>query len=235
MTLVTLILMNCVHLSRNSVHTALNGSALVKDVRCYQTFVKTKFSKLSQHHSSCLELSQSHAFSSCPEEHQAVCTDISPIYNVYSSVLDSVDGISDQSVKSDLTARLQELFKVHTDYLGHLLRTKHQGDYYKFILKNLKPGECVMVIDYKMKLELGKRVREIQRDWYGKRGISLHGCYVVAQVDENQCSSEVFDLWSEDTKQDAFFTQSALDICFSWLERVFPGYSVYLFSGMCMF
>ena len=28
----------------------LNGSALVKDVRPYQTFVKTKFSKLSQHH-----------------------------------------------------------------------------------------------------------------------------------------------------------------------------------------
>ena len=92
-----------------------------------------------------------------------------------------------------------------------------------------------MVIDNKMKLELSKRVREIQRDWYGKWGISLHGCYVVAQVDENQRSSEVFDLWSEDTKQDAFFTQSALDICFSWLERVFPGYSVYLFSGMCMF
>ena len=34
-----------------------------------------------------------------------------------------------------------------------------------------------------MKLELGKRRREIQRDWYGKRGISLHGFYVVAQVE----------------------------------------------------
>ena len=90
----------------------------------------------------------------------------------------------------------------------------------------------MVVIDYKMKLELGKRVREIQRDWYGKRRISLHGCYVVAQIAENQRSSEVLDLWSEDTKQDAFFTQSALDVCFSWLERVFPGYSVFLFSGM---
>ena len=79
-----------------------------------------------------------------------------------------------------------------------------------------------MIIDYKMKLELGKRVREIQRDWYGKRGISLHGCYVIC---------EVRDLWSEDTKQDAFFTQSALDICFAWLEMVFPGFSMYLFSG----
>ena len=92
-----------------------------------------------------------------------------------------------------------------------------------------------MVIDYKMKLELGKRVREIQRDWYSKWEISLHGCYVVTLVDENQPSTEAFDLWFEDTKQDAFINKSTLDVSFSWLERVFPGYSVYLFSGMCTF
>ncbi|KAM7438403.1 hypothetical protein ABFA07_012113 [Porites harrisoni] len=138
--------------------------------------------------------------------------------------------MSGVSAKDDLKARLEEVYKVHFDYLGHLLRTKHQGDYYKFVLKYLKPGECVMVIDCKMKLELGKRTREIQRDWYRKTGISLHGCYIVAQIGENEKSCEVFDLWSEDTKQDAFFTQSALDVCFTWLERAFLGFSVYLFS-----
>ena len=91
------------------------------------------------------------------------------------------------------------------------------------------------IIDYKMKLELGKRTREIQRDWYGKRGISLYGCYVIAQVTENEKSSEVFDLWSEGTKQDAFFKQSALDVCFTWLERPFPGFAAYLFSGMNLY
>ena len=53
-----------------------------------------------------------------------------------------------------------------------------------------------------MKRELGKRTREIQRDWYGKRGISLHGFYVVAQVNQSQRSAEVIDLCSNDTKQD---------------------------------
>ena len=48
----------------------------------------------------------------------------------------------------------------------------------------------------------------------------------------NQRKAEVIDLWSEDTKQDAWFTQSALDIGFRWLESVYPGFSVYLFSGM---
>lgn len=98
-------------------------------------------------------------------------------------------------------------------------------------MKNLQPGEAVVIVDYKMKLELGMRSREIQRDWYGKRGISLHGFYFIAQVGEDERRTEVLDLWSEDTKQDAWFTQSAFDIGFSWMEKVFPNFQVYLFSG----
>lgn len=209
----------------------LNGSALIKDVRMYQKFLKTKFSKLIQRHSPCLELCMSYAFDSCAEEHKAMCSDLLPIYTVHSTLMEKIESLPDPA-KKEQKSRLSDFYNTHFDYLAHLLRTKHQSDYYKFVLKNLKPGECVMIIDYKMKLEMGKRTREIQRDWYGKRGISLHGCYVIAQVTENEKSSEVFDVWSEDTKQDAFFTQSALDVCFTWLERTFPGFAVYLFSGM---
>lgn len=84
-----------------------------------------------------------------------------------------------------------------------------------------------------MKLELGMRSREIQRDWYGKRGISLHGFYVIAQVAVGEKRIEVLDLWCEDTKQDAWFTQSAFDVGFAWMEKVFPNFQVYLFSGEC--
>jgi len=41
-----------------------------------------------------------------------------------------------------------------------------------------------------MKVELGMRVRENQCEWYGKRGISLHGFFVIAQV--NNLSIPVF-------------------------------------------
>lgn len=138
---------------------------------------------------------------------------------------------NDQAQRVKLEAKMADAVSTHWEYLGHLLRTKHQADYYQFVQKNLKPGECVVVVDYKMKLELGKRTREIQRDWYGKRGISLHGFYVVAQLGEGGKTAEVIDLWSEDTKQDTWFTQSALDICLHWLETAFPGFRVYLFSG----
>jgi len=81
-----------------------------------------------------------------------------------------------------------------------------------------------------MKLELGVRTREIQRDWYGKRGISLHGFLVIAKVSETEKRTEVIDLWSEDTKQDAWFSQSAMDIGFNWMAKELPNFRVYLFS-----
>lgn len=89
----------------------------------------------------------------------------------------------------------------------------------------------MVVIDYKMKLELGMHAREVQRDWYEKRGISLHGFYVIAQVAPGEQQIEVLDLWSEDTKQDVWFTQSALDVGFEWMEKVFPNFHGYLFSS----
>ena len=138
--------------------------------------------------------------------------------------------IADRSECDRLKEELKEVMTSSVLYTSHLLRTRHQGDNHKFVLNNLQPGEAV-VIDYKMKLELGVRLREIQRDWYGKRGVSLHGLLAIAQVDENKKVSEVLDLWSEDTKQDSWFTQSAMDVAFTWLQKAFPGFRVYLFSG----
>lgn len=51
------------------------------------------------------------------------------------------------------------------------------------------------------------------------------------QVSDSERKAEVIDLWSEDTKQDAWFTQSALDVGFRWVEQHYENYSVYLFSG----
>ena len=102
----------------------------------------------------------------------------------------------------------------HVLYARHLLRTKHQADYHKFILNSLEPGDAVVIIEYKMKLELGVRLHECQRDRHGKRGISLHGLLVIAQVDANTKVSNILDLWSEDTEQDSWFSQSAMDVGF---------------------
>ena len=93
-----------------------------------------------------------------------------------------MERINDQQKRDILLKNWKEVSTNHKEYLAHLIRTKHQGGYYQYILENLAPGEIVVIIDYKMKVELGMRVRENQREWYGKRGISLHGFFVIAQV-----------------------------------------------------
>ncbi|XP_044164132.1 uncharacterized protein LOC122948377 [Acropora millepora] len=185
---------------------------VVKSLRAYQTFL----AKSSERHSTCKELCMSHAFGSCTEEHPDQCAEVTNFYDACKTVSSAIE-LCAPSLRVKLQEKLADTVSTHWEYVGHLLRTKHQADYYQYILKNLRPGEFVVVVDYKMKLELGKPTREIQRDWYGKRGISVHGFYVVAQVEVAERSAEVIDLWSD-------------DIGFSWLESSFPGFRVYLFS-----
>ena len=171
------------------------------------------------------------AFASCSHPHDRFCPDACGIYDVYKQVQMLLSSVPSASEQDCLRKEVDDLMQVHAQYTAHLLRTRHQGEYYKYILDNLQAGEAVVVVDYKMKLELGVRTREIQRDWYGKRGISLHGFLAIAQVSETERRTEVIDLWSDDTKQDAWFSQSAMDVCFHWMEKEFPGFRVYLFSG----
>ena len=197
----------------------------------HQQFLTTQFGKIVERHSPCLELCIAHAFGSCSEAHPNSCSDVVALVQVEKVEQEHIGRIADRSECDRLKEELKEAMTSSVLYTSHLLRTRHQGDYHKFVLNNLQPGEAVVIIDYKMKLELGVRLHEIQRDWYGKRGISLHGLLAIAQVDENKKVSEVLDLWSEDTKQDSWFTQSAMDVGFTWLQKAFPGFRVYLFSG----
>lgn len=210
---------------------SFDPALVVKELRDYLTFLKRNYSKLAERHSTCLELCLTYAFGTCSEEHPDSLQEMTKFYQVCDKLTTSLQNSANSTASEKLERKLQESISTHWSYVSHLLRTKHQADYYKFVLKHLKPGECVIVMDYKMKLELGVRTWENQGDWYGKRGISLHGLCVIAQVLPDQQSAEVIDLWCEDTKQDTWFTQSALDVGFCWLESAFPGFKVYLFSG----
>ena len=60
--------------------------------------------------------------------------------------MEKIESLPDPA-KKEQKSRLSDFYNTHFDYLAHLLRTKHQSDYYKFVLKNLKPGQYVMIID----------------------------------------------------------------------------------------
>lgn len=125
-----------------------------------------------------------YALGDCSAEHDHVSSDIEQFHEVRKQVTEAVERGGDQQKKASLVKLWKQVVSNHDEYLAHLIRTKHQGGYYQYILDNLSPGEIVVIIDYKMKVELGMRTRENQREWYGKRGISLHGFFVIAQVNK---------------------------------------------------
>ena len=126
----------------------------------------------------CLDYALGH----CSEEHNQYSTNIDEFHKIRKGVEEALEGIPDLSKKDLHSKSWKQIVTNHKNYLAHIVRTKHQGSYYRYVLANLCPGEIVVIIDYKMKLELGLRTRENQREWYGKRGISLHGFLVIAQV-----------------------------------------------------
>ena len=147
--------------------TTVSVNDLKAKVLQYQRFMKTQFAHQVQRHSPCLELCMNNAFASCSQPHDRFCPDACGLYDVCKQLHTLLSNVPSASERESLTKELDELMKVHTQYAAHLLRTRHQGDYYKYVLDNLQPGEAVVIVDYKMKLELGVRTREIQRDWYG--------------------------------------------------------------------
>lgn len=167
-----------------NVETASNVS--MKEMRTkilqHQRFMKTQFPKQAERHSPCLELCMNNTFGSCTQPHDNVCLEASKLFDVGKDLRELLPNVASANECESLTKELDSMMNIYTQYAAHLLRTKHQGEYYKFIQDNLQPGEAIVIIGYKMKLELGVRTREIQRDWYGKWGISLHGFLVIAQV-----------------------------------------------------
>ena len=128
--------------------TNIDPAPVARQLRNHQT--------LAERHSSCLELCLTHAFGTCSEEHPDSLHEMTGFNVACDNLTSALQESSSRVAKEKLNQKLQETVNTHWDYVSHLLRTKHQTDYYQYVLKNLKPGECVVVVVYKMKLELGK-------------------------------------------------------------------------------
>jgi len=130
---------------------------------------------------SCLD----YALGLCSEEHNQYSSYVDKFHKIRKEVKGAVEGVVDLPKKASFSKSWDQIDSNHKEYHAHIVRTKHQGCYYHYVLANLCSGEIVLIMDYKMKVELGLRTLENQREWYGKRGISLHGFLIIAQVPVN--------------------------------------------------
>ena len=79
--------------------------------------------------------------------------------------------------------------------------------------------DALIVADYKMRI-LPKSARETKKDFFGKRGWTLHTILVFRKRESiDALDVQAFDHWSTDTKQDAWFTASSFEAVFESLEK----------------
>ena len=69
-----------------------------------------------------------------------------------------------------------------------------------------------------------QKFREPQKDWYAKKGVSVHGCMFFFRCDKSsEFQIEIHDLFSNgDCTQNWFFTASAFEACFGNLQARHP-------------
>ena len=122
--------------------------------------------------------------------------------------------------------RPQEVAQIEenlNNYIGHIVRGKYQREQFLTDINILSPGQAVMVADYMMKL-LFQKLFEPQKDWFAKKGVSLHGSMFIFKKEENgELFTEFHDLYSEsDDKQNWYFSASCLEESIKNFKKLHP-------------
>ena len=133
----------------------------------------------------------------------------------------------DYLIKDDMEQWKEDLdtyFKNFMMYRSHIAQAKDESMWDASFYKNLSPNECVVVMDFKMKI-LSSLFREKQRDWFSKRGFSLLGALIIFGSPEDEDHNEVLYHFfiSSDTTQDAEYVNTVKQILY---KSILPQYGI---------
>ena len=152
-------------------------------------------------------------------QHQETCQSCLQIFHLIREIK-CANYSNDHYQIAQEVAQIEENFN---NYIGHIVRGKYQREQFFKDINNLSPGQAVMVADYMMKLLFQKRF-EPQKDWFAKKGVSLHGSMFLFKKEENgELFTEFHDLYSEsDDKQNWYFSASCLEESIRNFKKLHP-------------
>lgn len=117
-------------------------------------------------------------------------------------------------------------------YISHQLRKIYLNSQYNAELRKLTSDGAVLICDYKMKV-LPRSSRETKQGFFGKEGWTLHTILVITKSSDigDKLNIRASDHWSDDNKQDAWFTASAFDAVLSNLGSSIKWISIFSDNG----
>ncbi|RHZ53218.1 hypothetical protein Glove_444g25 [Diversispora epigaea] len=187
-------------------------SAQIKDLK-YQSILIDKVEKVRRHmkrdyekeisintngqvnHDSCISHCLAYAFGICENIHTSICEKCNELWILF------------EQLQSDLD-------ESHSEMLNEALYLNSQ---FSASLRELDEDGVLIVIDYKMRV-LPKSARETKDEFFGKRRWTLHTVLMYTKKD-NKLDICAFDHWSNDTRQDVWFTALSLYSTIITLEK----------------
>ena len=143
----------------------------------------------------------------CSSNHPHSCNECNERWSLVTEIRQTVTSLNvEESEKAVFQQQVDKFEESLCQYISHLVRGKHQHSQFLTHIDNLQKGETIIVVDYMMKL-LFQRLHEPQKDWFGKKGVSLHGAmFIFRDSDDGPLTTEFHDNFSEnDDKQNCFF------------------------------
>uniref|UniRef100_U9UH23 Uncharacterized protein n=1 Tax=Rhizophagus irregularis (strain DAOM 181602 / DAOM 197198 / MUCL 43194) TaxID=747089 RepID=U9UH23_RHIID len=161
-------------------------------------------------HKSCICHCLSHSFGICNLQHFEICNDCVELFQFFDLIKNQVD--------EELHELLDDYLKKLISWLGHHARKFYLNTHVQVNLDELDEDGAVIIVDYKMRI-LPHTARETKSQFFGKRGWTLHSSLVYTKdITNNKLDIQVYDHWSDDTGQDAWFTASSLHTVFENLD-----------------
>ena len=157
-------------------------------------------------HKECIDHCLPYAFGICDKVHTLRCSECSKFYIFFDELQDIVPVDQIQSLDEKKERLLY--------YLAHQTRKVYLNAQFQASLLALDNDGAILIVDYKMRI-LPKSARETKTEFFGKRGWTLHTVLVYTKSnDHGNLDIAAYDHWSEDTKQDAWFTASSFHAVF---------------------
>lgn len=160
----------------------------------------------------------------CSSVHPHSCHSCNERWSLFSEIKNVMDCLNvEQSEKIVIQQNLDQIEESLHIYISHLVRGKYQRCQCLSQINNLKKGETIIVVDYMMKLPF-QRLHKPQKDWFGKKGVSLHGAmFIFRDYADGPLMTEFHDNFSEnDDRQNWFFSASCIEQSIVNFKKLHP-------------
>jgi hypothetical protein len=161
-----------------------SNKILIENLKVCENHLKYTFKSNLSFSNECSDHCVTHALSDsndpgCSHDHRRSCYECNTLEFIFEQIADQIkfSNLGEKEKKNllyDLNQEIENVFNLKF----HLSRNWSQDEIKYETLKNLKEGSCWIIFDWAQKI-LQQRFRETQKEYFAKKGMSMHVTCVI--------------------------------------------------------